>query len=314
MLVAMAADVSKASIFHEAPLEILRLAPSLVLELLEAAHQPFATNLSGGRREPIEVVIADSQLADPLPHLRAADFVAIVRTKTRAQCVVVEVQRARAAAKKSEWPYYASYLELRLDMPVFFVILTFDDGVARWARHSPPMGSITFTPLVLGPSELRENPGEDSPAISTLKAIVELAGLEKHRDVGERERAEASVIAALTALLKLAPSPTRNTFVNLIHGTAAKPFRARLEQLLEDFGMGALDLIKQEGRREGREEGLAEGKETALRDALLSVLEVRGFVPSSVHLARIAAAGVGELVRWHKRALEAARIDEVFET
>ena len=150
----MASDVSKASIFHEAPLEVLRVAPGLVLELLAAAHQPFGGD-SPTAAEDVEVVIADSHLSEPQPHLRAADFVAIVRSKTHSQCVAIEVQRRRDAAKKREWPHYVTLLDLRHAMPVVLVVLTFDDAVARWARHWPTRGSVSFAPLVLGPAELR---------------------------------------------------------------------------------------------------------------------------------------------------------------
>ena len=172
-------DVSKASLLHEAPLEILRVAPSFVLELLEIAHRPFVSAGSRNAGAPVEVIVADSHLAEPIPHLRAADFVAIVRTGNRAQCVVVEVQRTRVAAKKRVWPHYVTHLDLRLGMPVVLVVLTFDEGVAKWARHSPARGSVAFAPLVLGPVELRSHGGEDSPALITLETLSHLAALKK---------------------------------------------------------------------------------------------------------------------------------------
>ena len=330
--------MAKASLLHEAPLEVLRVAPSLVLELLAIAKQPFGPLDSRDGGGPIEVVVADSHLAEPLPHFRAADFVAIVRTRSRAQCVVVEVQRTRVAAKKRVWPHYVTHLDLRLNMPVVLVVVTFDEGVARWARRSPPRGSVAFAPVVLGPAELRSSSGEDSPALVTLEALTQLAVLEHPRTEGEREAAQATVIGALRKLLDMAPFPARRTFVNLIHGTAgAVPtFCATLEKLLEDYGMGALDLIRKEGRAEGRaegrsegraegrsegrsegraegrSEGRAEGQAIALRVALLRVLETRGLKPSAERLADIEAADAEQILAWLDRAALASRIDDVF--
>ena len=149
----------------------------------------------------------------------------------------------------------------------------FDEGVAKWARRSPPRGSVAFAPLVLGPAELRSSGGEDSPGFVTLEAIVQLAALQHPRSERDRRAAEATVLAALRKLLEMAPSPARKTLVNLIHETAgAVPtLCATLEKLLEDYGMGALDLIKKEGRAEGRAEGLSE-----LRQGLVLVLDARG--------------------------------------
>ena len=167
---------------------------------------------------------------------------------------------------------------------------------------------------MLGPAELRSSSGEDSPALITLEALTQLAVLEHPRTEGEREAAQATVLAALRKLLDMAPFPARRTFVNLIHGTAgAVPtFCATLEKLLEDYGMGALDLIRKEGRAEGRSEGRAEGQTIALRVALLRVLETRGLAPSAERLADIEAADGEQILAWLDRAALASRIGDVF--
>ena len=130
--------------------------------------------------------------------------------------------------------------------------------------------------------------------------------------------------AAVTKLLKMAPSPARNTFVNLIYGTADPPFQAKLDSLLEDFGMGALDLINKKLRREGRLEGLEEGLQKGLVkgleeglvkgrvDALLRVLGARGLPVSPVRRAQIEQARVDDLDVWLERAAVAATIEDVF--
>ncbi len=329
----MANDVAKASIFHEAPLEVLRLAPRLVLELLAAAHQPFDSGGAPTDGDSVEVMITDSQLSEPQPHLRAVDFVVIVRSKTHSRCVAIEVQRRRDAAKKREWPHYVILLHLRLSMPVFLVVLTFDDAVARWARRWPTQGSLSFTPLVLGPSDLGGEADDASPGIVTLQALAELGRLATPRAGADRERAEAVVVAALTKLLKMAPSPNRATFLGLIYGTASVRFQAKIDKLLEDFGMGALDLINKKLRREGRlegleeglvkglEEGLVKGREEGIEeglvkgraDALLRVLGARRLAVSPDRRTQIEQASVDELNAWLERAALAATIEDVFD-
>ena len=90
-------------------------------------------------------------------------------------------------------------LDLRLNMPVVLVVVTFDEGVARWARRSPPRGSVAFLPVVLGPAELRSSRGEDSPALVTLEALTQLAVLEHPRTEGERQPKTSSIREARAA-------------------------------------------------------------------------------------------------------------------
>lgn len=75
---------------------------------------------------------------------------------------------------------------------------------------------------------------------------------------------------------------------------------------MEAYGMGALDLIRAEGRAEGRVEGEA--------GVLLKVLAARGMTVDDAQRQRILTTrDSAALERWVLRALNATRIDDVLD-
>jgi flagellar biosynthesis/type III secretory pathway protein FliH len=103
---------------------------------------------------------------------------------------------------------------------------------------------------------------------------------------------------------------------------------------MEEFGMGALDLIRAEGVAEGRAEGVAEGRAEGVAEGraegvaegraegeakggakmLIEVLRARGVSLGASAEQRILATGdLATLERWMHRALAARTIDEVLD-
>jgi flagellar biosynthesis/type III secretory pathway protein FliH len=68
-----------------------------------------------------------------------------------------------------------------------------------------------------------------------------------------------------------------------------------------------------EGRQKGLEEGRAESRAEGRVNALLSVLDVRGLVPTVEERARIVGCmDVGQLETWVRRAVTVGSVSELF--
>lgn len=89
--------------------------------------------------------------------------------------------------------------------------------------------------------------------------------------------------------------------------------RATLTNLLQRRGYEDLDAVLARGREEGLEEGREEGMLHAKRDGLRRVLAHRRLAVTPAIDAEIdACADVKKLDRWFERALDAARVEDVF--
>jgi flagellar biosynthesis/type III secretory pathway protein FliH len=76
--------------------------------------------------------------------------------------------------------------------------------------------------------------------------------------------------------------------------------------------MTAADQLIERGREQGLKQGLEQGVEQGRREVLLDQLRERfGALPSAV-VARVTAAGLGELRAWSKGVLTAPGLDDVF--
>jgi len=248
-------------------------------------------------------MLLDSELTDPTPLVRNAD--AVVATTDGAgditRIVVVEVQRERDDAKLSSWPLYIAHLAARHRAPVTLLVLAFDEGVARWARKRRSLGpNLTLEPTVIGPKQLPSiRSGQGVRAGAVLAALGHLAA---RRGPGRRE---AEVIHVFEALLRSDATESRHVYLSLLHGTARADLRARLEELLEEHGMGALEIIFNDGKAEGVALGKAEG--------ILAVLRKRGVAISPVIVERIQSTkDLTLLDQWLDRALEVTDADGLF--
>jgi hypothetical protein len=290
--------VSNVTLIHEAPLEVLRQSPAAVLDLLQIA----------GVRTPqkVEVESLDTELADATPSVRRADYVALLKRGAQPyRVVIVEVQRERDEDKPSAWLEYIAYLHRKHRVPVTLIVLVFDRDVARWARRSRSIGSnIVFKPLVIGPADLPEITSTDQALEHpSLAVLTVLAHLGARRAASSRQ---GEIVRVFEAILRTEETRFRRAYLSLIHGVAKDEIRSILEGLMEAYGMGALDLIRAEGRAEGRVEGEA--------GVLLKVLAARGMTVDDAQRQRILTTrDSAALERWVLRALNATRIDDVLD-
>ncbi|MBI2375425.1 MAG: hypothetical protein HYV07_15625 [Deltaproteobacteria bacterium] len=83
--------------------------------------------------------------------------------------------------------------------------------------------------------------------------------------------------------------------------------------LLERHGYGSLDEVRAESREEGRGEGREEGREEGRRQALLAVLEARGFPADDQLRARVSSGTGATLDLWLRRAVTVDELGKLFD-
>lgn len=289
----------------------MRERPEVLLEVLAIAKVDVFGDTAG-----LRVVVADSALAEVTPVLRSPDFVAEVRAEGEEKprlILVVEVQRGTDGDKPFTWPLCLAMLHARHRVPVLLLVWVFDAKTARWARGPHVLGrGFALSPVVVGPANL---PAVASAAEATEH--LELAVLVALTRLGEAAArgadlpdaaAQAEVLRVAEAATQLEDENMKRKVASLLHGAAKEPFRAMLQQFLEDHHMRALEIIREEGREEGRTEGRAEGRAATL----LRLLRLRGFVVDELESTRILDTTDTELLdRWLDRVLTAKSLDEV---
>lgn len=294
--------MANASLLHEAPLEVLRENPDVIVDLLALLGWPL-------RPAPYFAHVEDPDATEVVPVHRRADFVAVVGRgdEIRAEAVViVEVQRQVDDDKQYAWAQYISGLAAEHRAPVTLVVWTFEPRVATWAAGAYRLGpSMVVSPLVLGPAELvrlrKLADAHEHPELTMLAALTRLGGPQRSSSSTAKE-----VLRAAEAVLKVRDPERRRLYASLLHGTASGRIRAILEEFLEVHGMGALELIRKEGWEEGRQRGGAE--------AVLRLLRRRGFAVDPALEARVlGTTSVDTLDRWFDRAVDAGSIDDVFD-
>jgi hypothetical protein len=312
------------SLFHEAPIEVLRQQPRTILELLRLAGQA----LPASDPSSVAVEVVDSALTEPQPKVGQADLVVRLADADgrTLQLVVLEVQSATDPDKPAAWLHYVARLVTLHRAPVTVIVIALASGVARWARRPTSFGpNLRFTPIVLGPNDFPEIASVEEAVrrrdLAVLTALVRAAAKSKKALVA----ADAEILRVFRATMQTRASELRKVYVSLIDGVARPELRATLRTLLEADGMGALEMIfengkaegiaegKAVGRAEGKVEGKAEGEAEGEARALLVLLHKRGFAVSPELEQRVrATASIETLDRWLGRVLDAKSVEDVF--
>jgi hypothetical protein len=292
--------VSNVSILHEAPLEVLRQAPQAVLSLLQLAGVAM--------KERLRVEVLDTELADAIPTVRRADFVASTCNADGSleRVVVVEVQRDRDLQKPQAWLEYIAYLTRKHAVTVTLLVLTFDSEIAAWARQKHPVGTnATLEPWTFGPEDLPE-----IPSVEAALANPELALLTALTRLSSRTFAtnETELVRVFEAVLRNDDEPRKRLYLSLLHGVARPAIRSILEEFMEEYGMSVLEMIREEGREEGQTKGIAKGK----AEAVLQVLVARGLAVDARLEAQVRATqDLAQLDHLLTRAAVATSANEI---
>ncbi len=268
---------------------------------------------------PHDKIVSDSaDLGTAVPSELAADGVLRVENEGRTELVVVlEVQMRIDPRKEYTWPLYVAAARARHEKPTTLVVATLDRQVAKWAGQAFSLGPGTgyVQAVVLGPEEFprMEDPAEaaELPALAVLSALA-------HGHDDDAQQAARIGLAAMKAILQLGEDQAAVylDYVKAALSDAAKEALAMIPQNYEfqDEGLRkAWHGGKAEGEAKGKAEGKAEGEAKGLANALLLVLEARGFTLSANEVEMIRACrDVDTLAAWLRRAPTVAKPADVF--
>ena len=283
---------------HEAMHRIFQEYPDLFSRVSEVLGVDFAPAAS--------VTVLPTDLTELRPLERRVDTLLRLDTEDDGSFLLaVESQGKKDPDKPASWAYYASYLLAKYRLQPMLLVVCQDRATAEWAARPVRFGPrqwplLTLRPLVVGPHNIPviTDPAEvrkDLP-LATLSAITHVTD----PDIG-------AILRAMTTALRDTPHAVADPIIEFIaQGMGKRPAAELWRKLVAvDLSFYKSDL-SEEIRDEGRTQRAAED--------ILDVLEVRGIdVPEGVR-ERITGCGDSEtLRRWHRRAVIAATVDEIFD-
>lgn len=281
---------------HEILADLVREHPELAITLL---RRVLGVELGGA----VEAHISSETLSEVEPAEYRADAVfELVRpgeTKP-ARALIVEVQLRPDPKKRLSWPMYQAGLRRRLQCPVLLVVVAPTASVARWCAEPIDVDGLrgsVVRPLVVGPQNTpvvtAEAEAAQAPELAVLSVIAH----------GTGSNGAAVGRAALSACASLDDERTR-LYVDLIFLHLSDAAKAALE--------GEMDLKKYEYQSEFARKYVAAGKAEGKVEAVVLVLEGRGFHVEEKTKQRLSSLDGEELDVVLGRAAGVRSLDELF--
>lgn len=278
---------------HEALLLLFRnrpqLAPELLRDALGIALPPYS-----------EARIEAADLADIQPAAYRADLVILLYEGRPVLGIVVEVQLGADEDKWFSWPVYAAGLRARFRCPVCLLVVTAEEGIARWAARPIELGGGNrFVPLVLGPSGVPEV--TDAAAACADPELAVLSAMAHGQDA-DAAKALRIAVAALAASVGL--DAERSTlYFDLVAASLSEAARKALQ---------SMDPAKYEYQSEFARRYVAQGKAEGAVELLLRQMKLRFGALGEETVARVQSASAAELDLYGERVLTATSLDAVF--
>jgi hypothetical protein len=295
---------------HDGLVSLFRNHPALAPELLQGTL---------GVALPVwsEVRVESPEFTQVVPTEYRADLVVLLRKGRPVFAIVVEVQLSRAAPKRKSWPVYLTSLRARMNCPAVLLVVAPDAAVARWCAQPISLGHPGFVlqPLVAGPSSIpvilgKQEAGQ-SPELAVLSALAH----------GQKPELAPGLFEAVASSSRGLDREQVTFYLDLALSSLGEAARRALEAIMKsgeyeyqseffrELVAQGLEQGRQEGRQEGREEGHLEGE----RQALLKVLEARGFTVEGTAQQRIQACTErAQLERWLSQAVTVKSVQELF--
>ncbi|MEM6293015.1 MAG: hypothetical protein AAGA54_17195 [Myxococcota bacterium] len=287
---------------HEVLVALLREQPEVAAVLIERA---FGLRLGG------EVRVSAETLREVEPAEYRADAVLELRSAGAdrpERAVIVEVQLRADPSKRLTWPAYQAGVRRRLGCPVLLVVVAPTAGVARWCADPIDLdgeGASVVRPFVVGPGNMPVvtdwAEAARMPELAVLSAIAHGHG-DAAVDIGR---------AALAAFVDL-DDGRQTLYVDLVFLYSSEVARAALEQEMDlknyEYKSAFARKYVSQGRAEGRSEGRAQGK----AEAILLVLETRGFTVTDEVRAQVDALAPDALDDVLRRAATVGSLDGLF--
>lgn len=309
----MLAGLSMPSMDHEALVDLFLNRPSLAAELLEEAfdvHLPAYT----------EARVVSADLTEVRPAEYRADLVTIlVQGDVTVRVNVVEVQLGIDPDKRFSWPVYLTSTRKKHRCGVDLLVVAPDPSVARWCAQPIEIGPQGFVlkPVVLQrelvPVVTDEDQAARRPELAVLSALAH----------GQTDAGPLIAEALVPVLEKLADKDRSTMYLDLVYYSLNAAARRALEaKMLKNYVYTSPFGIKyaegktkgrDEGYADGRKDGLDEGRKAAKKEALLTILNVRGMKITEDLRQRVNSEEDPAVVdRWLVLAANASSSDEVF--
>lgn len=289
---------------HEAMHRIFQHDPGVFARAFHELKLPFAT--------PERVELLPTDLTEIRPVERRVDTLLRITTEEGPFLLIVEAQTSKDPGKADSWAYYATYLRIIYQLPVYLLVVCRDEAVATWARNpvpnsAPRWPTVTVKPLVLGPGNVPviTDPAEAAADIplTALSAITHAA-----------DPSINAILKALATALRGEDADDLAIFgelteLGLGNTPAADIWRQLMTVDLSFFRSPTAERLRAEGRSAGRSEGRSEG----IAGSILRVLERRGLQVDEEAQQRIRTCSDVEVLQcWLDRAVVAETADELF--
>jgi hypothetical protein len=250
----------------------------------------------------------------------------------------LEIQRSIDQRKQWTWPAMVALQNHRRKCAGDLIVITHSRAVASWVRKTSVAHGQLGTTLQCTPALLYvdRNVRTRLLRMKSPGALVVAAWAMHERVNAEATRVATRAVMGLVARLSRAKPPLRSPerelnleCVRVILNVLKQPVVQRIiEAMKTDKNEKSVSIVDQfyaeieavgeargvaQGRAEGKAAGKAEGKAEGLREAVRSVLLARGFKVTQRSRQRIeSCADLHTLQRWHKRAVTAVKIADVF--
>jgi hypothetical protein len=318
---------------HQGPLALFKAHPTFALETfrerLGINLPPFAailpapadmTQLAATEfRADLVLQLYEQPIVEP-PETSADAGSTTVDTSDLplAAAIIIESQTSIDSDKRYTWLAYVANLRAEKRCPVYLVVVTNDDAVARWAATPLPVDHRhSYTPLVLNlsttPRVTSEADARADPELAVLSTIA-------WAHSPDRPLALQIATAAIRAAKRLEDQRAR-VYCDII--TFALPADALEEfekmgftyEYQSDFAKKyvaeGVEKGLKKGLKQGREEGREEGRAT-LADLVARLLTRRfGPLSQAVH-KRLATSSIEQLDAIGERLLSAESLKDVF--
>ncbi|MDR2214812.1 MAG: DUF4351 domain-containing protein [Nevskiaceae bacterium] len=280
----------------------LTLAPEMLREGFGVALPEFTT-ISAASADLTQIEPTEYR-ADLVLHLHGAvadDAVA---------AIIVEAQRSIDDDKQYSWPAYVANLRAQLRRPVYLLVVTADETVARWAAKPIDLGGgNSYSPFVLSPAAVPIITDEQRACAAPELALLSVIAHARSRDP---KLVLKIAKAAIAAILKLQDDRARLYF-DVVFSLTPEAYREEFRRMAltyeyqSDFARKYVAQGREEGRAEGREKGRAEGRAALLTEQL----KLRfGPLPESAQ-KRLSSASIDQLDEMGRRLLSANSLNEV---
>lgn len=295
-----------ASMKHDGLVSLFRNHPALAPELLKG---PLGMELPPWS----EIRVESPEFTQVVPTEYRADLVVLLRQGRPVLAIVVEVQLSRSARKRKSWPVYLTTLRARMNCPAVLLVVAPDPAVAHWCAHPISLGHPGFVlqPLVAGPRSipvlLGKREAGDSPELAVLSAMAH----------GQKPELAPGLFEAVASSSRGLAREQATFYLDLAFSSLGEAVRRALESIMKsgeyEYQSEFFRKFVAQGMEKGLEKGLKQGHLEGERQALIKVLEARGFTVEGTAQRRILACMErAQLERWLGQAVTVKSVQELF--